>query len=311
MSQQKSSCELAFSGYNVAGRLCGSRPGEIGEPLRRSRMRFAIEKALGCLAVLALVAPANAAFAAVIVNGDFNGLAGWQVSAGPAPPASSSTSATVTITGGMATVSDSPILANPETVVSVDSNGVATISQTSDFTVSEIDLFQVFTVPTAAQSLQFTLNNSALDTSGLNPPPGFGVSLLDPTTGKALASVPTVSATTDSYYTQDLTTGIASPASGVTVSTVSNLTTISENDLSGLTAGSQAEILFRLIEGGDLSANVSISNVELLSGSGNPGGGGNPGVPEPGTLGMLLVGTTGLVWLKRWRLRFKSTLPEC
>lgn len=249
-------------------------------------MKTLVQNALSWIAVATALTAAHPAIAAVIVNGDFsNGLNGWSVAANPD---------TVSIAGGHATINETG-----ETVVNV-STGIATASQSGDFSVLEIDLYQVFTVPTAPQTLQFTLNNLTPDTSGLNPPPGFGASLLDPTSKAALVS--TVNGTTDSYFTQDPTTGIASYTSDVTVSTdpLSNLTRISE-DISGLTVGSQAEILFRLIEGGDLSTTASISNVELFAGPSNPGGsgnpnqgGGNPVVPEPSSMLLFGLGMAGM-----------------
>lgn len=250
-------------------------------------MRFAVQKVLGLLAVLALLAPAKPALAAVIVNGDFsNGLNGWSVTTGPG------NTDTVTIAGGTATIDNTG-----ETVVSV-SSGIATISQSAlDPSVSEIDLYQVFTVPSSPESLQFTL--SGLTPGMSDPPAGFGSSLLDPLTGLPL--VPTVDATTDSFFTHDLTAGAPGlVAMGVTAtpSLTSDPPLTISVDVSGLTVGSSAEILFRVLEGGDLNANASFTNVVF-----NEGGGAPHVVPEPGTFGMLLAGMTGLIWLKR-RLRF-------
>lgn len=233
---------------------------------------------------LAALASCHTASADVIVNGAFSdGLTGWTVEVDNTPDSAM-------ISGGTATANDSG-----DIIVNV-SGGDATISQ--DSLSLEVDLYQVFTVPTLPTTLQFTL--TGITPGSFGTPAGLNVSLVDPSTNLPL--VPTFDATTDSYFTHDLTAGASGKAgSGVTVtpSLDSDPPLTITLDTSGLTSDTSAEILFRLLGGDDLAANVSISNVVFNAGPNGGGGGG--AVPEPGTFGMLLAGMTGLVWLKRRR----------
>ncbi len=281
-----------------ARRAMEARSQSTSTPLGAMTMKALVRHALWRLGLAIALTTGGTASAAVIVNGDFSdGLDNWAVTAVTDPIVPY----TVSILDGTATIDQTG-----ETVASVSdgvSGRIATISQSDDFSVSEIDLYQVFTLPDSPQSLQFTLGVSRLDSSGSYPPPGFGASLLDPSTLQASSGVATVDSATDSFYLHGLTTDDATSqaTSAVRITPLSSTSEQVSLDLSALSGGGSAEILFRLLEGGDTSAAVSISDVKLLYGSPGGGGGGTPVVPEPGTFGMFFAGAACLFWAKRRR----------
>jgi len=173
------------------------------------------------------------------------------------------------------------------------SSGQATIGES--LFAAETDLFINFTVPTGAESLQFTLvivaPDSTLDDNLANGylPDAFGASLLNPNTLLPLA--PTVDTTTDSFYTRDVVAGVTQgqAASGVTVSSASGVLAVVSVDLSSLgLAGQQAQVLFRLIGGTDpsRSSTVTLSNVDVIAEAAS--------VPEPSTF--VLASLAFLCW---------------
>jgi len=220
---------------------------------------------LAFLAVLTMELPARAGQ----ILGFPNGLSGWST-AGDA--------GTVTASGSLATIAESTFAA-------------------------ETDLFLNFTVPTGAQSLQFTLNSVSADSTVADnnangyAPDAFGASLLNPNTLASL--VPTVDQFTDSFYTRDVVDGVTQglAANGVTVTSPPGSLALITLDLSSLSLdGQSAEILFRLIGGTDpsSSSSVTISNV-IVNTAGSA-------VPEPasiisGLTGMLIV--AGVVGVRR------------
>jgi hypothetical protein len=199
-----------------------------------------------------------------LVLGFPNGLTGWSL-----PDNGVTTQGdpgTVTISGFQATIAESVF-------------------------ASETDLTLNFTVPTGAQSLQFTLNSlfadSTLADNSANGylPDSFGASLLNPSTLASL--VPTVDQSTDSFYTRDVVDGVTqgSAAGGVSVSTPPGTLAVVALDLSSLNLdGQTAQILFRLVGGTDpdSSSTVTLSNVEVINGA---------SVPEPSTF---VLGSLGI-----------------
>lgn len=183
------------------------------------------------------------------------------------------------------------------------SGGLATISESAFAT--ETDLFLNFTVPTGAQSLQFTLVSVFADSTQAENeangylPDAFGASLLNPNTLSSL--VPTVDQTTDSFYIRDVVDGVTQgqAASGVTVSSLAGTLGVISVDLSSLALdGQTAQILFRLSGGTDpdSSSTVTLSDVKVIAGT--------SAVPEPasiitGLTGMLIV--AGIVGMRRLR----------
>jgi hypothetical protein len=233
--------------------------------MRCPRFRYAL---LATLAVLCLAGPAARADQ---VLGFPNGLAGWTTpnsSPNPAP----GDPGTVTTAGGLTTIAE------------------------STFAV-QTDLFLTFTMPSGVQSLQFTLNSVAPDSTVAENnangylPDAFGASLLNPRTLASL--VPTVDVTTDSFYTRDVVDGVTQgeAVTGVTVTTPPGVLAVLSVDLSSLNLGGQsAEILFRLVGGTDPenSSTVTISDVIVKGGA---------AVPEPGTLVLGLLGSNcRFVW---------------
>jgi len=200
-----------------------------------------------------------------------NGLTGWSTAGD---------SGTVTASGGLATIAESTF-------------------------ALETDLFVSFTVPTGAQSLQFTLNSVFADSTVADNnangylPDAFGASLLNPNTLASL--VPTVDPTTDSFYTRDVVDGVTQglAANGVTVSSPPGSLALISVDLSSLGLdGQTAQVFFRLIGGTDPSSSstVTLSNV-IVNTAGSA-------VPEPGTfmlasLAILCCVGYGRHWLCR------------
>jgi hypothetical protein len=222
------------------------------------------------LALLILFAPAVPARADLSL-GFSNGLTGW-TTAGD--------SGTVTASGGQATIAESTF-------------------------ASETDLFLNFTVPTGAQSLQFTLNSvfadSTLAANNANGylPDSFGASLLNPTTLASL--VPTVDPTTDSFYTRDVVDGVTQglAANGVTVSSLPGSLALISVDLSSLNLdGQTAEILFRLTGGTDPSSSstVTLSDVNVLTQS-------TVTVPEPNSFILAVLGIVSWIGYRRFHMR--------
>ncbi len=206
-------------------------------------MRFLKNKHLliSCLACLSLLATDFSARADLIL-GFPQGLTGWST-AGDA--------GTVSASGGQATITESTFAA-------------------------ETDLFLSFTVPTGAQSLQFTLDSLFADSTVADNnangylPDAFGASLVDPNTLNPL--VPTVDPTTDSFYTRDIVDGVTQgeAANGVSVSSSPGALALISVDLSTLGLdGQMAEILFRLSGGTDPSSSstVTISDVKVIAGA--------------------------------------------
>jgi hypothetical protein len=233
--------------------------------------------ALATLAVLGLSLAGSSARADQIL-GFPNGLVGWNTAGD---------SGTVTAAGGLATIAESNLAA-------------------------ETDLFLAFTIPSGAQSLQFTLNSVAPDSTVANNnangylPDAFGASLLNPSTLASL--VPTVDVTTDSFYTRDVVDGVTQgqAAMGVTVTSPPGILALVSVDLSALNLGGQsAEILFRLAGGTDpaSASTLTLSNVTLIGGA---------AVPEPGTLVLGVLGgliSGGYCWRRRGRARDLSRQP--
>lgn len=204
--------------------------------------------------LLATLGHGRPAHAGMLVNGDFsNGPTGWTAT---------------------------------ETTVSVVS-GQAVIQESSN--VSEVDLYQDFTLPAGAVSLSFTLVGVNEESDG-PVPDAFGVSLLDPANG-FVSLVPTVDAFTDSFYIRDLVPGTTqgNPAAGVTVSPAADALPLRITlDVTGL-GGRDVEILFRVLGFGSSSdAAVTIDDVTLTTGA---------AVPEPG--GLALACCAGVVLLGR------------
>jgi hypothetical protein len=170
------------------------------------------------------------------------------------------------------------------------SNGQATITESSSS--METDLYQTFTVPSGAQSLQFTLVSIFADSPPAIPRDAFGASLLDPITGTTLVSTVPTDPTSDSFYTRDVVQDVVTPslAAGVSESPVPGTQELVVSlDISSLAAGQQAEILFRLIGGDDLSSStVTLSDVGVLT---SP----TQAVPEPSTFFVAGLGILG--WL--------------
>jgi hypothetical protein len=240
--------------------------------MRCRRYRSSILAVLVVLGLFLVAAPVRADE----VLGFPNGLAGW-TTPDSSPPAMGDPG-TVTAAGGLATIAEST-------------------------QASETDLFLNFTVPSGAQSLQFTLNSVAPDsTVAINNangylPDAFGTSLLNPSSGASL--VPTVDPSTDSFYTRDVVDGVTQgqAATGVTVTTPAGVLALVSVDLSSLNlSGQPAEVFFRLIGGTDpaSSSTVTISNVIVIGGA---------AVPEPSTLVLGLLGclfSGGFCW---WHCR--------
>ncbi len=212
---------------------------------------------LAFLALLMIGSPARAGQ----VLGFPNGLTGWSTAGD---------SGTVTASGGLATIAESTFAA-------------------------ETDLFMNFTVPTGAQSLQFTLNSVFADSTVADNnangylPDAFGASLLNPNTLASL--VPTVDPTTDSFYTRDVVDGVTQglAGNGVTVSSSPGSLALISVDLSALNLdGQTAEVFFRLIGGTDPSSSstVTISDV-IINTAGSS-------VPEPSSI---ISGLTGMLML--------------
>jgi hypothetical protein len=227
--------------------------------LRRSQM-MAQDVRNGSLVLMATILSLSVypARAGSLINGDFSqGLTGWTVS-------------------------------DPALVSVV--NGQAVINESA--TALEVDLSQTFTVPSGALSLSFTLVTVVTEDDG-NPPNAFGASLLNPNT--LLPVVPTVDASTDSFYTRDLVTGVTQgqAASGVTVSpTPDALPLLITVNLPSALIGQDVTILFRLLSGGtDAGSSVTLDNVLVAA---------NGAVPEP--TGVLLFGLGSsflVVWFSR------------
>ncbi len=229
------------------------------------------------LALLILFAPAVPARADLSL-GFSNGLTGWNL-----PDNGVTTQGdpgTVTLSGSQATITESVF-------------------------ASETDLTMNFTVPTGAQSLQFTLNSvfadSTLAANSANGylPDSFGASLLNPSTLASL--VPTVGPSTDSFYTRDVVDGVTqgTAASGVSVSTPSGSLALVTVDLSSLNLdGQTAEILFRLGGGTDheSSSTVTLSDVNVLTQSTVP-------VPEPNTFIMAMIGVVSWIGYRLSQMR--------
>jgi hypothetical protein len=206
------------------------------------------------LGFLAVLAPARGD---LIVNGDFSkGLDGWGVS----------DPNFVSAGPGGAVISESP-------------------------SAPEVDLFQTLTIHTGGgSSLSFKLLNLTGDPG--NPVAAFGASLIDPNTLNPL--VPPVDSFTDSFYTQDVgSPGRVAPSGVKLLPTSGDLPLSITVDISTLAAGTQAEILFRLIPGQNLidggSTNASVK-VDSVTTSGGPNL-----VPEPSTALIVALGATSFV----------------
>jgi hypothetical protein len=231
------------------------------------RLRKRLSTVIHSSVLAALFALAPQARADLIL-GFPNGLTGWNT-AGDAN--------TVTASGGQATITES-------------------------FFASETDLFINFTVPTGAQSVQFTLVSVAPDSTLADnqangyTPDSFGASLLNPNTLMSL--VPTVDQNTDSFYIRDVVDGVTQgqAAMGVTASPLSGTPTVIALDISSLgLAGQSAQVLFRLIGGTDpnSTSTVTLSNVEVIGGT---------AVPEPSALVLASLGflcCAGFGWQRR------------
>jgi hypothetical protein len=189
---------------------------------------------------------------------------------------------------------------DPGTVTS--SGGLTTLAQS----LFETDLSINFTIPTGAQSLQFTFNSAFPDsppTSGVAPD-AFNVALLDPTgTFSLVATVPP----SDSFYTRDITDGLPNEmyTGDVTVSPLAGtLGVISLNLASQGLDGQNAQLLFRLISGTDpLSAStVTVSDVIIVTGA---------AVPEPSSIisGLTAVVVLAGAFAVRSRRRSRAATP--
>ncbi len=227
------------------------------------------------VAVALSAVPSMAHGGALLINGDFgSGLTGWAVSGDN----------TVTVSGGVATITESP-------------------------TASEVDLFQTFDFKSSYTKLSFQITGLSADSaasSGVTPD-AFGAALLD-NLGNPLVS--TVTGTTDSFYIRDLVTGFpaAQVAPGVTVSSNGNFPITVTIDTSSVGDVSNAELLFRVIGGTDpaSTSSVSLDDVTL-----NPTGGGGPGgsaVPEPGSIMLFTFAALGLAG-RAWRMS-RRTIPH-
>jgi hypothetical protein len=137
---------------------------------------------------------------------------------------------------------------------------------------NEVTLSQAFLLFPGAEKLSFTLNGFATDTVvqvGYTPD-AFGVALLNPTNSASL--VPTVDASTDSFFIQDIvpTGSTGEAASGVTVAdgTIPGSFRISVDVKAQ--AGQGARLVFRLLGGSDgtqTNGTVILSDV-LVEGTG-------------------------------------------
>jgi hypothetical protein len=225
------------------------------------RARGLLAFSVRCFALVSFFSTGSATGGEIIL-GFPNGLAGWSTAGD---------SGTVTASNGQATMSESVF-------------------------ATETDLFLTFSVPTGPQSLQFTLASLFADSTLADNlangylPDAFGASLLNPNTGMPL--VPTVDASTDSFYTRDVVDGVTQgqAAIGVIVSPVSGTPALISVDITSLAAGQQGEIFFRLLGGTDPSgtSTVTLSDVKIVTSSG-------PSLPEPGSF--LLAGLGLLGWL--------------
>jgi hypothetical protein len=184
---------------------------------------------------------------------------------------------------------------DPGTVTS--SGGLTTLAQS----LFETDLSINFTIPTGAQSLQFTFNSAFPDsppTSGVAPD-AFNVALLDPTgTFSLVATVPP----SDSFYARDITEGLPNEmyTGDVTLSPLAGtLGVISLNLASQGLDGQDVQLLFRLISGTDpLSAStVTVSDVLIVTGA---------AVPEPSSIISGLTACVGLAGAFGIRSRRRS-----
>jgi hypothetical protein len=237
------------------------------------RRRKTLMRSIPVFALLSLVAAVSPARADLTPLGFSNGLAGWNLP-----------------DNGLTTQGD---------IGTVTSTGTTTTIAESTF-ASETDLTRTFIVPTGAQALQFTLVMSSPDStaaSGITPD-AFGASLLDPNTGLPLSAIVGGS---DSFYTLDVVGGVTQgqAASGVSVSPLSGAPALISLDISPLLAGQQAEILFRLIGGGDplSSSTVTLSDINVIAASG-------PSlIPEPSSFFLGGLGVLG--WLG-YALRFRA-----
>jgi hypothetical protein len=130
-----------------------------------------------------------------------------------------------------------------------------------DATDVKTDLSQDFVVAQDMSVITFTIDATTFDGDFQNgeTPDAFGASLLDSVTGKSL--VPTVDGSTDSFYTQDLESGITSglAADGVMVSAGATAGTICVSVDTSALGGDNAELLFRVIAGSDPETQASVT----------------------------------------------------
>jgi hypothetical protein len=194
------------------------------------------------------------------------------------------------------------------------SNHQATIVESSQ--LSEVDLYTIFTIPTGAQSLNFTIVSTSADPNVVAndlAPAFFGATLIDPSISDPNQNpslVPTAYPypQTDSYYTGDITgpgtgtSGLMNEATGTWVLSMPSDPVVSL-DVSGL-QGQSAELLFRVGSAlfDDSSATVTLSGVRVVTASGVPA------VPEPSALPLVILGGLGMVaYGRRRRLMANST----
>ncbi|MGA2035683.1 MAG: MBG domain-containing protein, partial [Thermoguttaceae bacterium] len=147
----------------------------------------------------------------------------------------------------------------------VHANGQNEVLLQEGATDVETDLSQDFVVPQGMAVLTFSIDATTFDSQFQNgeTPDAFGVSLLDPASGQSL--VPTVDGSTDSYYTQDLESGVAQglAATGVSVSAGTTSGTLQVTLDTSALGGDEARLVFRVIAG---SAPESLASITLRIG---------------------------------------------
>lgn len=133
---------------------------------------------------------------------------------------------------------------------------------------------QTFIIPEKAKSLQFTLVDTKLGASDLDPPDAFEVALLDANTRTSLVGTATSLTQTDAflnfqhtgqtYFSPQVTLpGIATSASIVSLNSPRTV----KVDLSGVAAGTVATLYFDLLGNGEQNGSAIVDNVLILDDS--------------------------------------------
>ncbi|MEP0877593.1 hypothetical protein NDA00_17430 [Funiculus sociatus GB2-M2] len=131
---------------------------------------------------------------------------------------------------------------------------------------------QTFIVPQAAKYLQFTLLDTTLGTSPLDPPDAFEVALLDANTLTSLVSTATGLTSTDSllniqhdgkaYFSPQVTVPLTATPSHILSL---HSPTIYKVDISNIAPGTLATLYFDLLGFGEQDSQVILDNILLLN----------------------------------------------